>query len=179
MPSTVWTSISPMPIQGCFLFALVSIYSSLWSMSTTVCSQAVSTKLIMQYKQKLNACYALTDLGPVHWLLGIKITCNRATHTISLSQSTFIDSIISCFSLSNAKPSRSPMIPGTTYTKQDAPSTPEETLCMQCTPYRQAIGSLMYIAITTHSDITFTVAILSRFLSNLGDAHWDAVKCIF
>jgi len=35
-----------------------------------------STKLIMQYKQKLNACYALTDLGPVHWLLGIKITHN-------------------------------------------------------------------------------------------------------
>jgi reverse transcriptase-like protein len=35
-----------------------------------------SNKLIMVYKQKLNACYALTDLGLVHWLLGIRITCN-------------------------------------------------------------------------------------------------------
>src|SRR6267142_4439955 len=49
-----------------------------------------SMKLIMQYKQKLNAYYALTDLGPVHWLLGIKIMHNQATHTISLSQLTFI-----------------------------------------------------------------------------------------
>ena len=65
------------------------------------------------------------------------------------------------------------------YTKQDVPSTPEDTLCMQHTPYCQAIGSLMYIAIATCPDITFTIAILSCFLNNPGDAHWDAVKHIF
>jgi len=102
-----------------------------------------SMKLIMQYKQKLNASYALTDLGPVHWLLEIKITCDRATHTISLSQSTFIDSIISHFSLANAKPFGSPMIPGTTYTKQDMPSTPEETLRMQHMLSSPPIGDSM------------------------------------
>jgi reverse transcriptase-like protein len=32
-----------------------------------------SKELIALYKQKLNDCYALTDLGPVHWLLGIKV----------------------------------------------------------------------------------------------------------
>jgi hypothetical protein len=36
-----------------------------------------SPQLISDYKQKLNKCYSLTDLGPVHWLLGIKITHNR------------------------------------------------------------------------------------------------------
>jgi hypothetical protein len=35
-----------------------------------------SKELIMLYKQKLNDCYALTDLGPIHWLLGIKVTHN-------------------------------------------------------------------------------------------------------
>ena len=44
-----------------------------------------SSELITQYKEKLNACYMLTNLGPVHWLLGIKITQNRAVRTISLS----------------------------------------------------------------------------------------------
>ncbi len=44
-----------------------------------------SKDLIATYKQKLNACYTLTNLGPLHWLLGIKITCNQAAHTISLS----------------------------------------------------------------------------------------------
>jgi len=67
------------------------------------------------------------------------------------------------------------MILGAIYTKQDVPSTPEETLHMQRTPYHQAIGSLMYVAIATCPDITFTIAILSCFLNNPGDAHWDAV----
>ena len=43
-----------------------------------------SAKLIAEYKSKLNQCYTLTDLGPVHWLLGIKITRNRSARTISL-----------------------------------------------------------------------------------------------
>ena len=43
------------------------------------------TKLILDYKAKLNSCYPLTDLGPVHWLLSIKVTCNISAGTISLS----------------------------------------------------------------------------------------------
>ena len=37
----------------------------------------------------------------------------------------------------------------------------------------------MYTAITTHPNITFTVSILSQFLDNLGEAHWEGVKHIF
>jgi hypothetical protein len=33
-----------------------------------------SSQLIIDYKKKINAQYLLTDLGPIHWLLGIKIT---------------------------------------------------------------------------------------------------------
>jgi Reverse transcriptase (RNA-dependent DNA polymerase) len=36
-----------------------------------------SVKLIAIYKAKLHKQYALMDLGPVNWLLGIQITCNR------------------------------------------------------------------------------------------------------
>ena len=49
-----------------------------------------SSKLIADYKQMLNERYSLTDLGPVHWLLGIKITCNREARTLSLSQTAHI-----------------------------------------------------------------------------------------
>jgi reverse transcriptase-like protein len=90
-----------------------------------------SNKLIMLYKQKLNTCYALTDLGPVHWLLGIRITHNQATHTISLLQATFIDTILACFSLSDTKPYGTPMVPGANYIKKDAPTTPEEIAHMK------------------------------------------------
>jgi hypothetical protein len=36
-----------------------------------------SPKLIAKYKHKLNTCYALTNLGPISWLLSIKITHNH------------------------------------------------------------------------------------------------------
>jgi hypothetical protein len=56
-----------------------------------------SGKLIEQYKGKINDHYEFMDLGPIHWLLGIKITQDHATHTISLSQTTYIESIIHCY----------------------------------------------------------------------------------
>ena len=138
-----------------------------------------SKSLIVEYKSKIDACYALTDLGPVHWLLGIKVTCNRNECTISLLQTAFIDSILHRFSLADTKPYNSPMIPGFVYTKDHSPNSPEEVAQMQKTPYREAIGSLMYIAITTCPDIAFTVSALSQFLSNPGVAHWEAVKRAF
>jgi len=50
---------------------------------------------------------------------------------------------------------------------------------MQHTLYCQAIGSLMYLAVATHPNIAFAVSMLSHFLNNPGDAHWEVVKHIF
>lgn len=46
------------------------------------------------------------------------------------------------------------------------------------TPYRKAIGSLMYAAVATQPDIAFAVSTLSQFLSNPGEVHWEQVKHI-
>ena len=74
-----------------------------------------SAELIAEYKIKLNDCYALTDLGPVHWLLGIKVTRDRSARTISLSQQSYIDSILTRFALVDAKPYTMPIVPGVLY----------------------------------------------------------------
>ena len=123
-----------------------------------------SSRLIIHYKRKLNACHALTDLGPVHWLLGIKVTRDRTTHTISLSQSAFIDTILSRFLLADIKPHGLLMVPGTIYSKKDSPSSPDEAARMQRVPYCQAIGSLMYLAVATCPNIAFTVKCIYRYL---------------
>jgi hypothetical protein len=138
-----------------------------------------SPKLIAKYKRKLNARYALTDLGPISWLLGIKITCNRDACTISLSQTAYIESILARFSLTDAKAYSTPMVPSATYGKADSPASATDAVCMRKVPYREAIGSLMYASVTTRPDITFTVSTLSQFLENPGEAHWEAVKRVF
>ena len=138
-----------------------------------------SSSLIAEYKTKLNEQYSLTDLGPIHWLLGIKITRNRDARTISLSQTTYIDTILSRFHLSDAKPTATPIVPGASLSKDNAPADDTEAAHMQKTPYREAIGSLMYAAIATRPDISFAVSALSQFLNNPGEVHWEFVKRIF
>jgi len=138
-----------------------------------------SNKLIAQYKTKLDDKFPLTDLGPIHWLLGIEVTCDHDAHTISLCQSSFIDTILARFSLADTKPYGTPMVPSTSYSKHDSPSSPADVVRMRKVPYREAIGSLMYIAIATRPDISFAVSCLSQFLENPGEAHWQAVKCVF
>ena len=138
-----------------------------------------SPKLIADYKDKFNSRYTLTDLGPIHWFLGIKITRNRSARTISLSQTSYIDSILTRFGLSDAKPYGTPMVPAVTYSRNDCPSDATEAARMQKTPYREAIGSLMYASVATRPDITHAVSALSRFLDNPGQIHWEAVKRVF
>jgi hypothetical protein len=138
-----------------------------------------SIDLIREHKRKLHDNHALTDLGPIHWLLGIKISRDRAARTISLSQTAYIKSIVDRFNLTDAKAVNTPMIPGAVYSKKDTPSDPAEAARMKKTPYREAIGSLMYAAVATRPDIAFAVSTLSQFLDNPGEAHWDAVKRVF
>ena len=70
-----------------------------------------SPSLIKAFKVEMNQKYKLTDLGPVKWLLGIKVTRNHAERMISLSQHAHIDSIITWFNFNDLKPSSIPMNP--------------------------------------------------------------------
>ena len=138
-----------------------------------------SATLIATHKEKLNAWYALMDLGPVYWLLRVKITHNRVECRISLSQTTYIDTIITCFGLTDTQPQPMPMLPNAVYSKDDSPSDLTHTTCMKKVPYQEVVGSLMYATVVMRPDISFTVSTLSQFLENLGEHHWDAVKRIF
>ena len=67
----------------------------------------------------------------------------------------------------------------TVLSKTDSPSDDTEMARMKKTPYREAIGSLMYAAVATHPHITFAVSALSQFLENPGEVHWEAVKRVY
>ena len=123
--------------------------------------------------------YSLTDLGPAHWLLRIKITRDLEAHTISLLQSSYIDLILTQFNFTDLKSFSTPMDPSIRFSKDQCLQTPEEAAEMHKVPYHEAIGSLNYCAVATHPDITFPVLLLAQFMENPGCIHWEAVKRIF
>ena len=46
-------------------------------------------------------------------------------------------------------------------------------------PYREAVGSLIYLASKTRLDIAHAVQQVAQFCDNPGKLHWQAMKYIF
>src|SRR6266446_4140937 len=135
-----------------------------------------SPELISQYSAELNDCYALTDLGSIHWPLGIKTMCNRSAHIISLSQTVYIDSTISHFGLSDIKSYTTPMFPEIVHVRCYCPSNATEADRMKITFYCEAIGNPMHASTAICPDITYDASAPSRFLDNPSSIHWKAAK---
>lgn len=75
------------------------------------------------------------------------------------------------FDMNNANPNSVPADPHSKLEKSEHP--PEKNI-----PYREAVGSLMHLAIVSRPDIMFAVSLVSRFLNCYNETHWTAVKKI-
>jgi hypothetical protein len=126
--------------------------------------------------QKISTIYKLTDMGPISWLLGIKVTCNHKSRAISLSQTSYIESIVCHFNFDDLKLISTPLDPTMQFSRNQCPQMITKIARMKNIPYRESIGSLMYAAIGTRPDIVFTVSTLAQFQDNPGQVHWDVVK---
>ncbi|CDO78280.1 hypothetical protein BN946_scf184674.g2 [Trametes cinnabarina] len=138
-----------------------------------------SQRLLDENKAKIGALYKLTDLGPVSWLLGIKISRDLTAGTLSLSQHAYIDALLARFNFTDLKPVSTPMDPHQLLSKTQCPESPAEVARMRRVPYREAISALMYAALGTRPDIAFAVSTLAQFAQKPGQPHWDAVKRVF
>lgn len=68
------------------------------------CTLAATTaNLIKLLKEQLTCYMEITDLGKLHWLLGIEIICNQDEHTVSLWQHFYLKFIIFHFNLDELK----------------------------------------------------------------------------
>ena len=138
-----------------------------------------SKSLIDKFKVEMDKKYKLTDLGPVNWLLGIKISRDLTNKTISLLQHAYIEAIINQFNFNDLKLSAIPMDPSAPLSKSQEPSKLEDIARMKNIPYHEAISSLMYAAMGTRPNIVFATSTVAQFSENLGWAHWEAVKRIY
>ena len=129
-------------------------------------------------KKNLGQNFDMKDLGDAKHILGMRITRDRSKRCIYLSQAEYISKVLMRFNMENAKPLSTPLPTYVNLSTRDCPTSDEDKKFMSKVPYQSAVGSLMYAMIATRPDIAFAVGAVSRFMSNPGDKHWEAVKLI-
>ena len=140
---------------------------------------ASALPLIHGFKTNIAKHVEITDLGELHWILGIEIRRVRENRQIFLSQRSYIESTLRRYGFDDLKPVSMPMETNIRLTSAQSPTTTEEFARMRNIPYHEAVGSLMYASLGTRPDITYAVQTVSRFSTKPGIAHWEAVKRIF
>ena len=123
--------------------------------------------------------FEVSDLGPINWLLGVSISRDPESHTISLGQQAYIEQILNRFNLTNARIATTPMEVGTDLSL-DSPHVSTILLTpAEKTRYREMIGCLMYATVMTRPDIAFAISTLSQFLESPRTTHLQAVSRVF
>nr|AAL31047.1 putative polyprotein [Oryza sativa Japonica Group] len=124
-------------------------------------------EVINEVKSFLSQNFDMKDLGVADVILNIKLI--RGENGITLLQSHYVEKILNRFGYIDSKPSPTPYDPSLLLRKN-------KRIARNQLEYSQIIGSLMYLASATRSDISFAVSKLSWFTSNPGDDHWCALE---
>ncbi|KAJ3552615.1 hypothetical protein NP233_g12840 [Leucocoprinus birnbaumii] len=126
-------------------------------------------------KSELAASYEIKDLGNAKLILGMRIDRDKDGN-ITLSQKAYCQHMLKRFRMDKCSPATTPLPPGISLTSNDCPATPQEIADMKSVPYREALGSLMWLQVATRPNLSFAVNLLARFANNPGPAHWNTLK---
>ena len=102
----------------------------------------------------LRSCFPIKDLEEAGFYLGCHITRDHAAGTLKFDQNHYVRTMTSKFNVE--KTSTTPAAAGAEpLSKDDAPQTEVETEEMRVTPYRDAVGALMWAATMTRPDVAY------------------------
>ncbi len=136
-------------------------------------------KSLEETTRQLKRRYKMHELGEPKWFLGIQLVRNRESRTIELSQRSLIEAALKKYGLDDSSKYSTPADTKVHLSKNDCPQNDFEKETMENVPYREAVGTLMYIAQRTRPDILHSASVCAQFNANPGVAHWKAVKRVY
>ena len=125
--------------------------------------------LINHVKSSLKKKFDMTDLGHLHYFLGLQVL--QTKEGISLSQPKYACDLLHRFHMEDCKPTPSPFQSGVKLVTTCTTPKVDSTL------YRQLVGSLLYLT-HTRPDISFVVGLVARYMQTPHESHWKAAKRI-
>ena len=128
---------------------------------------ATDSALLESIKSALSSQFKMKDLGSLTWFLGTEFKCEG--QSIKMSQTLYIDKVLSKFEMADCKPKPTPCAIGTA-------QPIEETTDSLSDPrlYRAIVGSLIYVMTGTRPDLCYAVTKLSQKMAN--PTHTDIIK---
>jgi hypothetical protein len=126
-----------------------------------------SLDVINEVKTFLCQSFDMKDMGDADVILNIKLI--KGENGITLTQSHYVEKVLSRFGYKDSTPSLTPYDPSLVLQKN-------KRIDRDQLRYSQMIRSLMYLASVTRPDISFAMSKLSQFTSNPGDDHWRALE---
>ncbi|GJU32762.1 ribonuclease H-like domain-containing protein [Tanacetum coccineum] len=114
----------------------------------------------------LHAEFAMTDLGPLNYFLGISAT--RTTAGIFLSQTKYATEILERAQMLNCNPCRTPV-------DTEKKLGPEGSPVTDPTLYRSLAGALQYLTFT-RPDLSYAVQQLCLYMHDPREPHLNAMK---
>jgi hypothetical protein len=118
------------------------------------------SKLLNHVKTSLKNKFEMTDLGFLHYFLGLQVL--QTNEGIFLSQSKYACDLLRRFHMDNCKPIPSPFQYG---------------VKLSATLYRQLVGRLLYLT-HTRPDLSFVVGLVARYMKTPHESHWKETKRI-
>ncbi|XP_037497741.1 uncharacterized mitochondrial protein AtMg00810-like [Jatropha curcas] len=118
---------------------------------------------------RLNSEFAMKDLGPLHYFLGIVV--HRTPSGLFLTQYKYASKILEHVGMTNCKPSLTPVDTAGKMSAQPGP------LCSDPQKYRQLAGALQYLTFT-RPDICYVVQQVCLFMHSPTEQHMNALKRI-
>ena len=118
--------------------------------------------------------FEMKDLGESRVCLGLEISRDRQNRRLHLSQPKYMQAVLERFSMHESKPVLTPMessFPSRAWRRSEELQHPAVDV-----PYRQAIGSVMFLMTGTRPDISFDVCSLAKCCKAPLEPHWNAVK---
>jgi transposase InsO family protein len=134
-----------------------------------IASKSIDT--VKSIKANLLKTFQGKDMGEVSSFLGINVERNRDNLELKISQTAMIDNIVKEYGMEEAKTKATPISTSIKLTKNEG-----DELDKQKFPYGTLVGKLMFLAVATRPDISFSVGALARFMANPTTTHWQAAK---
>lgn len=130
-------------------------------------------------KTFLSLFYKLNDEGELTWYTGIKITRDFEGRKFYLSQSQYIEDMLTNFGMSDARTCATPIEAGE-FNPDKMIRSIKDNVWLNRNPklYRSAVGTIMFLMVSTRPELAFAVSVVSRFLDNHSEAAWVVVKRI-